>query len=471
MPSFYSSSAARPSCQTLVDSFVNHPDLPFHDVLSAEDVQHVFDEAGQHFATGVDDVYTPAVVLAAWLWQCLSGVKSCVAAVARVAALRVALGLPPCSAATGAYCKARAKLSEDVLRKLTLKLGHDLEANALPAWRWHGRRVLLVDGTGATMADTAANQAAFPQNAQQQPGCGWPLMRLVVLLTFATAGLVGAALGPSEGKESGETALFRTLLDQLLAGDVVVADRYYCSYFLVALLQQRGVAVAFRLHQRRQVDYTRATRLGPGDHQVCWPKPDRPEWMDEATYASLPNQLTVRLVAVRVLQPGFRTRRLTLATTLLDAAAYSAADVGELYRSRWHVELDIRSIKQTLKMEHLSCKTPEQVRKEVWVHLLGYNLIRKVMAQAAWESGKQPRELSFAGAVQTVEACRGLWVNGAVDVLSAGRAVLSAVAFRTVGNRPDRVEPRVVKRRPKPFKHLRRPRKEARAALLNRRSG
>ncbi len=208
---------------------------------------------------------------------------SCVAAVARVMVLRIALGLPPCSANTGAYCKARAKLPEDFLRGLTYLVGDAVEDQAPDGWRWRGRRVLLADGCEVTAADTPANQKEYPQPGSQKPGLGFPRIRLVVLLTFATASLVGAACGPHQGQETGETALFRALLDRLRPGDVVVADRYYCSYWMVALLWQRGVDVVFRLHQRRDYDFRRGRRLGRGDHVVAWAKPQRPDWMDQET--------------------------------------------------------------------------------------------------------------------------------------------------------------------------------------------
>jgi hypothetical protein len=290
---------------------------------------------------------------------------------------------------------------------------------------------------------------------------------VVVLLTFATAGLVGAAYGPHQGKETGETALFRQLLDRLRVGDVVVADRYYCSYWMIALLQQRGVDVAFRLHQLRHYDFRRGRRLGPDDHVVVWTKPQRPAWMDRELYASLPQTLTVRELRFRVDHPGYRSKEIVVATTLVDAERYPKSNLADLYHRRWHVELDIRAIKQTLRMDQLTCKTPAMVERELWVHLLGYNLVRKVMAVAAWTCGLSPRQLSFAGAVQTLEQFRGLLLGrSATDLQEIARLLLQAVASHRVGQRPGRVEPRAVKRRPKEYDRLMKPRAEARAELL-----
>jgi putative transposase len=279
------------------------------------------------------------VTLWAFLAQCLSASKSCVSAVARVLVLRVALGLPPCGAGSGAYCKARAKLPEGLLRRLTLQVGAAVEGQAPDAWRWHGRRVLLADGAELSMPDTPANQQAYPQLRNQKPGLGFPRLRLVVLLAFATASLIGAALGPCKGKGSGETELFRALLEQIQAGDVVVADRYYCTWWLVALLARCGADACFRLHQLRRYDFRRGRRLGPGDHVVSWPKPARPSWMDADTYAALPAALEVREVRVVVKTPGCRVRDFVVATTLRDAARYSAAEIAALYQHRWQVDI------------------------------------------------------------------------------------------------------------------------------------
>jgi hypothetical protein len=448
-------------------SFATADGLPFANVLPEAQIQQIADEEGVCFAADTDCVYTPALTLWAFLAQCLSAAKSCVAAVARILVLRAALGLPPCSAATGAYCKARAKLPERFLQRLAVQLAHETERQAPDCWRWKGKRVLLTDGTECSLPDTAENQQEYPQPGSQKPGLGFPLIRLVVLLTFATASLVGAAMGPHQGKESGETALFRALLDHLERGDVLVADRYYCSYWLVTLLLARGVDVAFRLHARRRYDFRRGQRLGRGDHVVTWTKPARPEWLDQDTYQQLPQCVAMREVRFRVDNPGCRSREIIVATTLSDDALYTKADLADLYHQRWHIELDIRAIKQTLRMDILSCRSPEMVRKEIWTHLLAYNLVRKVMAQAAQANNKQPRRLSFAGAVQTMNAFRWLLLLSQAERLAGlVRVLLLAVATHQVGDRPGRCEPRKVKRRPKAYARLTRPRTVERARLL-----
>src|SRR5262249_12174701 len=256
------------------------------------------------------------------------------------------------------------------------------------------------DGTTASGPDTPDNQAEYPQPKTQQPGLGFPLIRLVVLLGFATAALVDAAVGPWSGKEAGEMALLRQLLERILAGDVLVADRASCPYGRRAERRGGGAAGAFRMHQSRHYDFSTGERLGRDDHIVEWVRPARPDWMDKETYQATPKTIKVREVRFRVERKGHRTREIIVATTLLDAERFGKDDIAELYHHRWRVELDIRDIKQTLKMGILRGKTPQMLRREIWAHLLAYNLVRQVMAQAARQKGLSPRGISFAGAKQ-----------------------------------------------------------------------
>jgi putative transposase len=451
----------------LLAPFLQAEGLPFAEVLTADDIEAAFDDADVSFGQTTRSFWTPALTLWTFLSQVLHGIKSCRAAVAR-AFVAMALTRPPASLDTGNYCRARAKLPTALLQKLTLQVGDALEDAAPAAWLWRRqKRVLLVDGFTATLPDTPENQKAYPQPGTQKPGLGFPLLRAVVLLSLATAAVRGLAVGPYQGKESGETALLRTLLEQLRAGTILVADRFYCSYFMVALLQQRGVDVVVRLHQKRSYDFRRGRRLGRDDHVVSWQRPEQPEWMDDETYAIMPEVLQVREIRKRVSTPGCRVRELIVATTLLDAASYSQEDITDLYHQRWHVELDIRAIKTTLKMDELRCLTPEMVEKEIWVHLLGYNLIRKVAAQAALLRGVSPREISLAASQQVV---LGSWSKmteaTAAERWRLGGEQLRVLGKEQVGHRPDRCEPRAVKRRPKKQKLLMKPRRQARAELL-----
>jgi len=331
---------------------------------------------------------------------------------------------------------------------------------------------MLVDGTTVSAPDTVENQRVYPQPNTQRPGLGFPVVRLVMLLSLATATLCGMALGPYAGKETGETALFRQLLDQLRRGDIVVADRYFSSYFMAALLLEIGVDFAFRQHQLRSTDFRRGHRLGKGDHVVVWTRPQRPEWMDQATYERMPETLTMREVEVQVQQPGYRVDSLVVVTSLTDAQTYTKDDIADLFHQRWHVEIDIRGIKQMLGMDVLRCKTPDMLHKEIWVHLLAYNLLRKMNAQSALLSEvRLPREIGLTAAMQKAAAS---WIALATTSPETARSLaelhLKQLATHRVGHRPDRVEPRAVKRRRDPIALLMEPRAEARAKLLHRRS-
>jgi hypothetical protein len=449
-------------------TFAQASDLPFAGLLSETDIHTACDRSHVTFATCEHHVWTPALTLWTLLTQCVSEAKGCMAAVARAIVLRVSLGLPPCSEATGGYCKARAKLPVPLLVGLATHLGDELEAQALPAWRWKNRRVLFADGTTLSGPDTVANQAEYPQPSAQKPGLGFPMIRLVVLMGFATAGLVDARLGPWRGHETGEMGLFRELYDRFRGGDVLVADRAYCSYWLMAALLARGADVAVRLHQSRHYDFRSGHSLGPDDHVVSWVRPARPAWMDKATYRTVPKTLTVREVRFRTERPGYRTREIIVATTLRDPTCYSRDEIADLYHHRWRVELKLRDLKQTLGMDLLRGHTPDMMRREIWAHLLAYNLIRQVMAQAARVRGCSPRQISFAGAKQTLEAFRvGLQV-GEGDVWGRHvEALLHAIGGHRIGTRPGRSEPRAVKRRPKVYPRMTQPRSVGRTALLN----
>ena len=464
---FYPPSSPTTSFQASLAPFLTHDGLPFADVLTAQDVQNACADEGLSCQGEAHSIFNPALVLWAWLSQVLGTDKSCRAAVMRIIVLLVALERGPCSTDTAAYCRARAKMPAAVLRRLTLQVGRQLEDAVPKRWLWHGQHVFLVDGATVALPDTEDNQQAYPQPPSQKPGLGFPIIRMVMLLSLATAALQGLAFGPYEGKETGEPALLRNLLEQIAKGSIILADRYYCSYFMIALLQEHGVDVVMRLHQRRQVDFRRGRRFGPDDHLVAWSKPERPDWMDQETYDRMPARLVVREVRTQVRRPGYRVHELVVVTTLCDAARYSPEDLTDLYHERWHVELDIRSIKTALGMEQLRCLSRHMVRKEMWVFWLAYNLLRKVSAQAALERGLHPRQISFTATKQAVLAGWSTMTQGSQNErLALGRALLAALGKEEVGNRPGRCEPRAVKRRRKPHRLLMKPRAEARAEML-----
>ena len=408
-------------------------------------------------------VYTPANTVWVFLSQCLSADHSCRDAVARLIAWLVAEGRRPCSADTGAYCTARGNLPEEALHQLVRDTGMEAEDEADESWLWQGRRVRVIDGSTITMPDTPANQAAYPQQENQKPGCGFPLARILVIFSLAVGTVLDAAIGKYQSKQTGENSLFRTLHDVLSEGDVALADRYFSGWFDIALPLARGIDVVVRKHQARHTDFRRGERLGDDDHLVSWSKPARPKWMSAEQYAELPDELTLREVRIHVVQKGFRTRSLVVVTTLVDAERYPPEAIALLYRRRWQAELHLRSLKTVLQMDHLRCKTPERVRNEFYTHLLGYNLLRGVMARAAFEADRSPGEISFKGTPQTLQQFLPILLTS-VSSERWCEALLTAVATHVVGNRPDRFEPRLVKRRPKPYKHLREPRRNYKLA-------
>ena len=452
-----------------LSAFLQSESLPFADVLSQEQIEQAFAAEGVSFARDQGDVYTPSMTLWAFLSQAVHAgpLRSCAAAVARVIVLCTVLGRKAPSPDTGDYCRARAKLPLPVLTRLVNTAGEELEARVPGDWLWQGRHVKIADGTTLLTFDTGANQKEWPQARTQKPGLGFPILRMVVLLSLATAAVFGVAIGPYKGKETGETALLRTLLDRFQPGDIFLGDCAFASYFMLALLLAQGVDVVVRQHQCRKTDFRQGQRLGPEDHVVLWQRPACPAWMDAATYATIPETLTVRELKVHVAIPGFRTKEIIVVTTLTDAQRYPKDAVAGLFRQRWHVELDLRNIKVTLHMDDLRGRTPEMVRREILVLWLAYNLLRKVMAQAAVAGETLPRDLSFAGALSAVV---GAWDHATVADegcrVALARGQHRFIASCGVGHRPDRVEPRAIKRRPKSHKLLNRPRQEARAALL-----
>jgi len=395
-------------------------------------------------------LYPPTVTLSMFMRQVLQADGSCQNAVNGWAAQRAADGLSACSVRTGGYCRARQRLPLQMVSTLTRQTGQLLSKKAPAQWLWRGRAVKLVDGTGLSMPDTQENQARYPQPSTQAPGVGFPLARLVMVICLATGAALDAAIGPHSGKGTGELGLVRCLLEGFRPGDVMLADALYCNYFLIATLMARGVDVLFEQNGSRITDFRRGQSLGTRDHIVRWPKPAaRPQWMTPEQYESLPDELTVREVKVA---------HQVLVTTLLDHRQVSKDDLSALYARRWNVELDLRNLKTTTGMDVLRCQTPQMNEKQLWVHLLAYNVIRLLMAQAASHAGVDPRGLSFKHTVQLWTQ----WTSRGLSATSDGQRLFTLIAQCKVGHRPGRIEPRMRKRRPKPYPWLKVPRAKAR---------
>jgi hypothetical protein len=448
--------------------FLQDGDLPFSNVLSAGTVTQALTAIN---VCWLDRIYSPLVTLWVFLGQVLSADHSCRAAVARLIAYRLSRGQSPCSAETGAYCQARRRLPEEFFSNVARQTGRALETAIDPQWLWKQRRVYAFDGSTVSMPDTAENQRAYPQNVAQQPGLGFPIARIAAVFSLACGAVLDVGICRYAGKGQSELGMLRALWNLFLPGDVLLADRLMCTWTEMVMLKQRGVDCVCRFTSHRTADFRRGKRLGEGDHIVKWLKPTRPRSIDRETYNGLPEFLVIRECRVRVEQPGFRIKTLIVATTLLDAIEFSKEDLAQLYRARWNAELDLRSLKQTLQMDVLRCKTPELVRKELWTHILAYNLIRTIMAQTATQHGIEPRSISFKGAVQTLEAFQPvIALQGEHDAEFRSllyQHLLDAIANHRVADRPDRYEPRRKKRRPKPYDRLMKPRWEAKRDMLN----
>ncbi len=442
--------------QQVRDQVLQSDQLPFEGVLSESVLQKLLEEAG---VVWTKCVYTPVTTTLLFLWQCLSADGSCQHAVNKFIARQVALGRKPPSSNTGAYCQARQKLPESVVKGLARHAGHELHRQAKEEWLWKGLTVKLIDGSTVSMPDTKENQEAYPQPSSQKPGLGFPLARILVIFSLAVGTALELAICKSQGKGQSELGMYRQLETTLEPKDVVLADRILCSWFVLGLLVRRGISGVVRLHASRKADFRRGRRLGRNDHIVRWKKSPRPSWMDLETYATFPQDLEVREVRLDLPIKGFRSQRIVVVTTLLDPKQFSRQDLLDLYRQRWQAELDLRNLKVTLQMDVLRCKTPEMVRKELWMHLLAYNLIRTVIAQAAVTHNFIPRHLSFKMTVQLLNTFQPhLETATPEQALQLAKALLQALAQHVVGNRPNRVEPRAVKRRPKAYPRLQKPR-------------
>lgn len=447
--------------------FLQDGELPFRDILSKEVVLQALTAAE---VVWKERIYSPVVTLWIFLGQVLSADHSCRLAVARFNAHRLARGQSKCSSETSAYCQSRKRLPEKFFSTVATLVGRKLDDRAKSDWLWKGRRVYLFDGSTVSMPDTPANQEAFPQHDAQKPGRGFPMARIAAIFSLSCGAIIDLGICRYAGKGQGELSIFYQLIDMFRSGDVVLADRLYGTWRGLVLLQSRGVHAVSQLQIMRTADFRKGKRLGKGDHIVKWFKPSYIRSLDWKTQRSLPESIRVRECRVVVRQAGFRAKVIVVVTTMLDPKECTREDLAELYLQRWNAELDLRSIKTTMQMEVLRCKTPELVRKEIWTHVLAYNLIRTIMAQAADSHRVVPRTISFKATMQTLEAFQPLVSYEAHCKPQLRREIhgrmLDCIAAHTVGDRPGRVEPRQIKRRPKRYQWMMVSRHEAKRQIL-----
>ncbi|WFS17026.1 IS4 family transposase [Pseudomonas sp. 905_Psudmo1] len=415
----------------------------------------LFDQVESLLPEHRERLFPPTETLSMFMAQALSADRSCQRAVNELAVRQLRAGLKPCSTHTGGYCRARQRLPVEMVSSLVRNTGNLISSNARSG-HWRERPVRLVDGTTVVMPDTQANQDAYPQSRGQKPGLGFPICRMVGIVCLSSGAVLDAALGRFRGKGGDEQTLLRSMLDTLNAGDVLLGDAFYATYFLLCELKRRGIDGVFEKYgaRRRSTDFRRGTRLGTRDHLIILEKPSRrPAWMNQASYEQAPDQLEVR-----ELKAGNKI----LVTTLGCARETPKAALKALFKDRWHVELDLRNLKTTMGLEMLSCKTAAMAVKELWVYLLAHNLIRLLMVQSASIVDCLPRQLSFKHTLQLWLAWRQF--DGS-DIDERFHQLLMLIAQQRVGRRSGRMEPRAVKRRQKPYPLLTRARQAERKEI------
>lgn len=397
----------------------------------------------------------------AFLWQVLNPACPCREVVRLLQALFCLRQRAGADGGTSAYCQARRRLPLSILQQARVAAAAQAQKLLPQAQeRWRGFAVKVADGATIGLADTPKNQRAYPQSSSQKPGCGFPFMKLVGLFSLNTGALLGCATG---NKHQAELPLFRKLWDYLKPDDLLLADRGFASYVVLALLELLGVACLFRLHQARPSDLRKGIRLGRNDRLFAWSKPaQKPRWLAQSLWKKVPKELVVRVLRVHASVPGFRTQTVTLVTTLTDAEAFPAHELAGLYLRRWSIELWWRNIKTSMGMETLSCLSPAMVHKELEMHLIAYNLIRCLMVEAAALHERPIERLSFKGSVDAVRQFSPLIAQARAGKRRRAliRKLLAAMAGDLVPERPGRREPRAVKRRPKPYPLLTKPRNQ-----------
>ena len=433
--------------------FARNEGLPFADVLTEASIREVLNEHGVKYR---NRVFSPVTTIWGFLSQVLSEDHSCRNTVSQIIAHQAANGNKVCSPNTASYCNARSRITTDVLRTLATRTAEELQASAADQWKWNGRSVFIVDGSHVSMPDTPKNQRKYPQPPTQAKGLGFPLARITVLLSLATGACHDLAIAPYKGKGTGETNLFRQMYDTLKPGDVVLADALFDDYFIACELCERNIDIVARAQYDRAGSWVAESRAD-GDILV-WQRPNKPRGMTREQYLSYPKHLLMRQVTVDARDKNNRAKQFKVVTTIL-ALSINGQQIGNLFERRWDGEVDIRTIKSTMQMDILRCKTPDMVHKEIWTHLLAYNLLRTVMAVAANENDIEPRKVSFKGAKQAltafapkIEAARPEDRAPLID------AMLTTIAYHRVGDRPGRWEPRARKRRPKHAARLTQPR-------------
>ncbi len=445
----------------LKEKFSQSLGLPFQNLLPQSEIQKVLDELKIKYRQRLFD---PIVTLWAFLSQVLEPDKSCHNAVSRVISYLVGEKVELPSTDSSAYCQARLRLPEELLQQLFGKAAQNLEEKVTAEYLWCGRNVKVIDGSSVAMPDTVENQEVYPQPSSQKPGCGFPIAKIGVIFSLATGAAVALA---SDVLHTHDLKLARKLYGFLNPKDVLLGDRAFCAYVDLIAIKNLGCDAVFRKHQSRKTTTPKGKIIGDCDKLVTWHKPKKcPNGLSEEEFLTLPSTLTVREIYYYIIIPGFRTQRVSLITTLLDTTIYSTLEVLKLYGERWNVELNLKHLKTTLGMEVLHRKTPSMVRKELYVYLLAYNLLRTLMWTAGTTYGSPPLRLSLQGTRHHLSNfISKLLAHTDAERLQIYQTLLKIIVHKSVIKRPGRAEPRVRKRRPKSYPLMKQPRHDLRRQL------
>ena len=412
-------------------------------ILSTMDCCQQIIKASRQFRARI---YTPFQTILSFIKQVLDADKSCSKAVISVASEHCFAGKKAMSILTGAYVKARQRLPEETLYQLVRAVGIESSQAASLDWKPYNREVKVCDGTTVDMPDTKANKAVFPPHNNKTRTIGFPLARIVAVMSLTTGGIIDYAVDAFKGKGTGEVSLLRTILGCFKENDLFIADRLYCNFFLICDLMKKQVDVIVPGLRQRRYDFGQGLCLKRADRVTRWKKPKRPEWMSIAHYQDYPKTIQIR---------EFKIGGVVYITTFLDSKIYPKKELRMIYIRRWEMETNLNSIKTTMKMDTLSCKTPSMVRKEIGIHLLAYNIIRSLMVKACLRQNALPWHVSFKGTIQLLEAFLPHLLSSSHNPTNTiYNEFFRLIITKKVGNRPGRIEPRLLKQRRQKFPNL-----------------
>ena len=405
-------------------------------------------------------LFANPVIFWSWLSQILEQNDSCSAAVSRVQTWCLENGLPVPSSETTAYCKARVRLSQEFITAVHQHVIREMERAVRSEDLYRGLTVKSVDGSSVQLMDTGANQLCYPQPSGQKEGCGFPVMKFVGVLNHAHGCWETHLTSPLSEKDF---VTMRRLISHFGPDTLLLADRGFCSYEIIARLLANGCHSLMRLHQMREKGFTlrKGKRLSENERLVTWVKPvSKPKTteLSDPEWEQLPATLAMRLIVFWYEDRDGAMKKMVLATTLLDNETYDWIELGELYATRWEIELRLRDVKTTLGMEALNVKTPEMARKSLAMALLGFNIVKQTCRRSVRNHPENWKLISFKGALDAIKSVQSLFTAGVMKskkrFAQLTDQMLALVSTKRIEVRPGRWEPRMKKKRPKPYPFL-----------------